>query len=131
MVLRFKLKANYSSWPTWYADGVRVGDFDPAQLPISQETLQRLLKWQEVYDSTYQDDYPYNSSFPSQEAREIWGRERLRLWAQLHNELSSEYEVVSDIMHEGKIQVLTLEELPDEIKARCQNDIENASQPLL
>lgn len=131
MVLRFKLDVDYGSWPTWYADGIRAGDFDPTQLPISQETLQRLLKWQKVYNSTYEDDYPYKSSFSSQEAREVWSRERLRLWVQLHNELGSEYEVVSDVMHEGKMQLFTLDDLPDEIKVRRQNDIDNASKPLL
>ena len=131
MNFRFKLKVDFGSWPTWYADGIKVGDFDPATLLISELTLQRLLKWQEVYNSTYEDDYPYSSSFPSQEAEEIWFRERTRLRAQLTKELGSEYEVIWELLYQGEIQPFTLETLPSEIRQRCKHDIDNSSEPLL
>ncbi len=102
MAFRFELKVDYSSWPTWFDDGLRFGNFDPAQLPISQETLQRLLEWQEVYNSTYEDEYPYNGNFPNEEAREIWGREGTRLWVQLTKELGSEYEVIDKFPYQSE-----------------------------
>jgi len=108
-----------------------LGDFDPAQLPISQETLQRLLRWQEVYNSTYEDEYPYNASFPNEEAREIWGREGTRLWVQLTKELGSEYEVVDKFLYQGEVQPFTLETLPDELQQKFKQDIENSSESLL
>lgn len=131
MAFRFELKVDYSSWPTWYDDGLRFGDFDPAQLPIRQETLQRLLRWQEVYDNTYEDEYPYNSSFPSEEALKIWVREGLRLWVQLNKELSSEYEVIKQLLYQGEVQPFTLETLPDELQQKFKQDIENSSESLL
>lgn len=131
MGFRFSLKMDFGSWPTWYADGDRCGDFDPAELPILQDTLKRLNKWADVYNSAYEDDYPYRFNFPSPEVENLWIREGTRLWAQLHHELSPDYKVVSRVIYQDELRDLKFDELPEELKTQCQDDIDNASQPLL
>ncbi|MEO1144331.1 MAG: hypothetical protein AAFY26_01840 [Cyanobacteria bacterium J06638_22] len=131
MGFRFSLKMDFGSWPTWYADGERCGDFDPAELPLSQDTLKRLNKWADVYNSAYEDDYPYRFNFPSPETERLWSREGFRLWAQLHHELGSDYQVSSKIFYQDKDLTVTFGQLPEEITSRCKDDIDNASQSLL
>ncbi len=106
MAFRFELMVDYGSCPTWFDDGLRFGNFDPAQLPN-------------------------NSSFPSEEALKIWVREGLRLWVQLNKELSSEYEVIKQLLYQGEVQPFTLETLPDELQQKVKQDIETSSESLL
>ncbi|HEY9663690.1 MAG TPA: hypothetical protein V6C65_35020, partial [Allocoleopsis sp.] len=73
MVKRIRLGVEYGCWPTWNVDD--VGCFDPVELPINQDTFERLNNWQEVFDDTLNHDYPPDSCFPSEEVAKIWSRE--------------------------------------------------------
>ena len=95
MIIEFQLGADFLSAPTWYShyEGAHkdwVGDFNPAKLPISQKTLDRLDKWKAVYDDQYQEDYSIKPM--SEEEQRIWSREMLRLWAQISKEISAAQE---------------------------------------
>ncbi|HEY9908451.1 MAG TPA: hypothetical protein V6D18_12695 [Thermosynechococcaceae cyanobacterium] len=130
IVKRIRLGAEYSCWATWYVDD--VGDFNPVKLPISQETLERLNKWQDVFDDTLDHDYPPDSRFPSEEAAKTWSREGIRLWVQLQRELGAEYEVLKRIYHQEKTQLMKLDDWIDAFRRQYQqDDIDNASQQLL
>ncbi|MBD1850926.1 hypothetical protein [Leptolyngbya sp. FACHB-711] len=130
MVKRIRLGAEYSCWATWYVDD--VGCFDPVKLPISQETLERLNKWQDVFDDTLDHDYPPDSRFPSEEVAKIWSREGIRLWVQLQRELSAEYEVLKRIYHQEKTQLMKLDDWINAYREQYQqDDIDNSSQRLL
>ena len=50
---------------------------------------------------------------------------------QLNKELSSEYEVIKQLLHQGEVQPFTLETLPDELQQKFKQDIENPSESLL
>jgi hypothetical protein len=129
MVKRIKLEAEYTCWATWYVD--EAGCFDPVKLPITQETLQRLDKWQKNFDNTFNYDYPHDSKFPSEEEAELWGREGVRLWVQLQKELEPDYEVFRRIDYQGKGQLMKLNDWIVAFQGSYQEDIDNASQRLL
>lgn len=130
MVKRIRLDVDYYCWPTWNVDD--VGDFDPATLPVSQETLDRLIKWQSTFDDTLDHDYPPDSKFSNEEAAQIWSRERTRLWVQLQRELGAEYEVFQRIYHQGKLQLMRLDDWIEAYRGKYQqDDIDHASQRLL
>lgn len=108
MATKIKLMADYGCYPLWWASGDLVGNIDPAKLPLSQETIDRLYKWAAVYNTTLNWDDPANSpGFVSPEVEADFDEEAIKLWKQLQKELAPNYEVVyfSDIL--GK--VLTLE----------------------
>ncbi|MBF2049792.1 MAG: hypothetical protein IGS54_20900 [Elainella sp. C42_A2020_010] len=117
---RIKLDVDWFGWPTWDLDS--VGDFDPAELPISQEALNRLRAWQLAFDANFNHDYPPDSGFSSEEAREEWYREGIKIWLQLQQELGSDHEVYYSFTHNGKGQLFKLDELPDELRDKWLND---------
>ncbi|KYC42210.1 hypothetical protein WA1_19695 [Scytonema hofmannii PCC 7110] len=94
MAEKIKLMADYGCYPLWWVDSEKVGDIDPATLPLSQETISRLEKWAEVYDAKLNWDDPASSSFLSNDAKDAFEEEGISLWKQLQKELASTYEVI-------------------------------------
>lgn len=125
MARKIKLHTEYGGWPIW---GVgELANVNPAKLPISQEMIDRLNKWQLAYNSTLAD-YPPDSGFPSVEAREEWYREGIRIWMKLQQELGSDYEVYYPFTYNGKGQLFKPDELPDELRTKWLNDDNTDSQ---
>jgi hypothetical protein len=91
MAIRIKLWADYGSYPLWGVD--EIDNIAPEELPLSQETIQRLNAWQDTYDRTLNQDYPPLSDFPNQQAEIDFNQEGISLWKQLLLELASDYEV--------------------------------------
>jgi hypothetical protein len=52
MAIKIKLMADYGCDPLWWADADKVGNIDPAKLPLSQETINHLRKWATAYNAT-------------------------------------------------------------------------------
>lgn len=143
MIIEFQLGADFLSWPTWFShyeidlEYKYVGDFDPAELPISQNTRDRLKKWKAVYDDLYQEDY---SVRPMSEEERIWSREMLRLWVQISKEISAAqenssnpdiYRAYHEFMYQGEGRGFTLDTLPDELREKYREDIDHSSESLL
>ncbi|MBD2777604.1 hypothetical protein [Iningainema tapete] len=93
MAEKIKLMADYGCYPLWWISA-NVGDIDPASLPLSQETISRLEKWAEVYDAKLNWDDPASSGFPTNQAKDAFEKEGIRLWKQLQKELAPKYEVL-------------------------------------
>lgn len=91
MVIRIKLWADYGSYPLWGVD--KIDNIAPEELPLSQETIQRLNPWQDTYDKTLNQDYPPLSDFPNRQAEIDFNQEGISLWEQLRLELAPNYEV--------------------------------------
>lgn len=121
---RIKLDVDWFGCPTWDLDS--VGDFNPAELPVSQEILSRLSAWQLAFDANFNHDYPPNSGFPSNKARAKWYQEGVKIWLQLQQELGSNHEVYYSFAYKGKAQLFKLDELPDELKTKWLNDGDNS-----
>lgn len=89
-----KLMADYQCYPLWWDEPELVGNIDPAKLPLSQETLDRLSNWTSAYDATLNQDYPPDSGFGSEEDAQAFEQEGISLWQQLQKELAPDYEVL-------------------------------------
>ena len=91
---KIKLMADYGCYPLWWVSSEKLGDIDPETLPLSQQTINRLEKWAEMYDAKLNEDEPILSSFSSNEELESFEEEGINLWKQLKKELATNYEVV-------------------------------------
>jgi hypothetical protein len=64
MATKIKLMADYGCYPLWWVSGDLVGNIDPAKLPLSHETINRLYKWAAVYNTTLNwDDLAFLTRF--------------------------------------------------------------------
>ena len=99
MVQRIKLMADFDCYPLWDMDD--AGDIDPTELPLSEETIERLLNWQKIYDGIIDWDDPASAGFASVEEEIAFEREGISLWQQLQKELGNEYQIVykSQLLH--------------------------------
>jgi hypothetical protein len=95
MAIRIKLWADYGSYPIWAVD--EIDNIAPEELPLSQETIERLNAWQDAYDRTLNQDYPPLSGFPSLQAKLKFKLEAINLWKKLRLELAPDYEVFYQI----------------------------------
>ncbi len=91
MVKKIKLMAEYNYSPLW--DIEEVDNIELDQLPLSVETVERLLHWAKAYDQIMNWDDPASSGFASEQEREAFEREGIALWRQLQQELAPEYQV--------------------------------------
>lgn len=57
---RLRVFCSYACWPTWLrSEAEEVSqNVDPAELPLSVQTLERLLQWDRAFQATYNDGYP-------------------------------------------------------------------------
>jgi hypothetical protein len=113
MAVKIKLMADYGCDPLWWADADKVGNIDPARLPLSQETISHLRKWASAYNATLNWEDPANSPDLSAEAEAAFEEEGISLWKQLQKELAPNYQVVyfSELLgkvltHPSQLEVL-------------------------
>lgn len=108
---KIKLMADYQCWPLWDMD--EPDNIDPRELPLSDKTIEGLLKWEQSFDAILNWDDPVASGFKSEEAAVAFEQEGIRLWLQLRQELAPDYEVhyFSDKLH----KLLTDPNKPTEI----------------
>lgn len=94
MTVGIKLMPDYACYPLWWEGNNRVGNINPATLPLSQETIDRLHRWADAYDATLNWDDPANSpGFLSREAEDFFEQEGINLWKQLQKELPLHFKV--------------------------------------
>jgi len=114
MAVKIKLMADYGCDPLWWADADKVGNIDPARLPLSQETISYLRKWAADYNATLNWQDPANSPDLSAEAEAAFEKEGISLWKQLQTELAPNYQVVyfSELLGKVLTHPSELEALP-------------------
>jgi hypothetical protein len=94
MTSKIKLMADYGCDPLWWADVDKVGNINPARLPLSKETINRLRNWAIAYNETLNWQDPANSPDLSPESEVAFEQEGISLWKQLQTELAPNYEVL-------------------------------------
>jgi hypothetical protein len=117
MKATIKLWSDYGSWPIWDEDD--VGAIDPNDLPLCQETIDRLYSWQASYDSTLNHDFPPSSDFLNKDDEENFEQEGISLWKQLRHELQAEYQVIYQTCYGGNRYLLNH---PDEFEKIIKNN---------
>jgi hypothetical protein len=74
-----RIHADWKAWPTWTVDDTGgVDNPAPADLGLSKDLSDALVAWAEEYDAIFDEDYPPDTAFPSEEAERSWvarGRE--------------------------------------------------------
>lgn len=101
MTERIKLMIDYNAYPLWDNEGC---DFDPKDLPISDELVKDLQDWVELYN---QGKDPYDLAFsapPLPEEQEAFEEEGIRLWQRLQKELGEDYEVIYHSQKYGQLR---------------------------
>lgn len=90
---RLRLMADYGCWPLWGMDGDDIGNIDPATLPLTPETRERLDRWAQSFDAMLDLDDPASSRFASPGDVARFEAEGRALWAALRLELGEGCEV--------------------------------------
>ncbi|MBD2570784.1 hypothetical protein [Anabaena lutea] len=93
-VEKIKLMADYGCYPLWWVSPDKIGNIDPETLPLSQETITRLEKWEESYNASLNWEDAGDSPGFSTEEQTAFEKEGISLWKQLQKELAPNYEVV-------------------------------------
>jgi|SRR4051812_30070242 hypothetical protein len=91
---KIKLMPDYECWPLWEASPGRIGNIDPASLPISDSLRHQLLKWTQTYDSMLNYSDPASSGFPNEAAEQEFKKMGMELANRLQQELGAQFEVV-------------------------------------
>ncbi|MCC5599305.1 hypothetical protein LC653_21570 [Nostoc sp. CHAB 5784] len=109
---KIKLMADYGCYPLWWVSP-EIGNINPETLPLIQETIKRLDKWEEIYNATLNWQDPTNSPDLSAEVEAAFEEEGISLWKQLQTELAPNYQVVyfSELLgkvltHPSELEVL-------------------------
>jgi len=88
-----KLMTDYQCFPLWGVAPDDIGDIDPASLPLSDATQQRLLAWAHTYDCTLDHDDPSAAGFATIQEAAAFEKEGIALWLQLQQELGADFEI--------------------------------------
>lgn len=86
--------ADWRCWPTWTVDETGTVDNPrPCALGVSAGLARDLESWAEEYDAIFNEDYPPDTSFPSEAAERDWVARGRALAVRLAAELGSDVEV--------------------------------------
>lgn len=67
---RFKLMADYGTYPLWAMDDGLIGDFSPQDLGVSEELTADLWAWANAFDASLNRDDPANSHWSAERFRQ-------------------------------------------------------------
>ncbi len=82
-LLRLRLSPEFGCWPTWDQD---TGDpVDPASLGLPDDLAQRLTRWDDAFQATFDSAYPPDSRFPDADAEAAWFAEGRALFVALRD----------------------------------------------
>lgn len=123
---KIKLMADYGCYPLWWMSPDKIGNINPETLPLTQETITRLEKWEESYNAKLNWQDPGNSPDLSPEEEAAFENEGISLWKQLQKELAPNYEVVYFSDSLGKIVTDINELAPPKNTARLLTALERA-----
>jgi len=90
---QIKLMPDYQCWPLWWVGPQMSGNIDPQSLPLSTETIGKLIAWSQMFDAQLNWDDP-GATVWTEEFLHKFEQEGLQLWGKLSDELGSEFEVL-------------------------------------
>lgn len=86
--------ADWKCWPTWViGEAGAVDNPAPADLGLSAELSDALVAWADEYDAIFDEDYPPDTAFPSEEAERAWVARGRELAERAAGELGPDTEV--------------------------------------
>ena len=95
-----KLASEFKCYPIWHVPNGpedEFGPIDPHTLPISQNLLDSILRWDEAFQNTYVDAYPPDSGFKDREMAIRFLAEGDKIFESLRNELMGKYYIMRRI----------------------------------
>lgn len=95
--MKIKLMPEYECYPTWVENDGMFDNIDPKELPISLDLANRITKWSDDYEKTYDKEDPRESRFLSNLDKNSFIEEGERLREELITELKQNYEVLLQI----------------------------------
>lgn len=98
MIIRFY--SEFFCYSTWLVnDNGDIDNISPYSLPISYELSHRIEKWEDRYQSIYNDLDPVSSSFKTKKEEKIFLKEGHLLAKQLQKELLGKYDLESPMLY--------------------------------
>lgn len=79
-----RLAPEYQCWPLW--DDETYTNIDPESLGFSAELIERIRRWDELFQNGYKPDDPFNSGFASLEEERLWTDQAQEIWGALLEE---------------------------------------------
>lgn len=92
-MIRLRLTSEYLARPIFCPDPDRMGHIDIEDLPLSQELMAKIGKWDSEYQATFNSDYPPDSGFTTAEAELRHKTEGVQLARSIQQELESTHMV--------------------------------------
>ena len=90
-MIRLRLTSEYLAGPIFCPDPDRMGHVDIEDLPLSQELMTKISKWDGEYQATFNSDYPPDSGFTTPEAELRPKAEGVQLARSIQQELGGGY----------------------------------------
>lgn len=91
---RIKLMADYDCSPLWWAGDGKVSPIELDEIPLSENTIERLKLWATAYNRKLNREDPANSPGFTSEEQSAFECEGVSLLDRLQRELAPNYEVV-------------------------------------
>jgi len=90
---KIKLMPDYECWCLWNLDPTNKDSYNinPDKLPISSALKEKLSKWDQEYQLTFNEEYPPNSGFKTSQDQVRHNRVGNELAQRLQGELGEEY----------------------------------------
>ena len=79
-----RLAPEYQCWPLW--DDESYTNIDPESLGFSAELIERIRRWDDLFQNGYNPDDPFNSGFASLEEERLWTDQAQEVWEALLEE---------------------------------------------
>ena len=79
-----RLAPEYQCWPLW--DDESYTNINPGSLGFSAELIERIQRWDDLFQNGYKPDDPFNSSFASLEEERLWTDQAQEVWEALLEE---------------------------------------------
>ena len=79
-----RLAPEYQCWPLW--DDETYTNIDPESLGFSAELIERIRRWDDLFQNGYNPDDPFNSGFASLEEERLWTDQAQEVWEALLEE---------------------------------------------
>ena len=85
---------DYECSPIWIENKDQMFENTPIDsLEISNELKQQLQRWNNCFQSTFNDSYPPDSSFSSDTKQKAFQQDGYTIYTQLISELGSNYDI--------------------------------------
>lgn len=87
-----KIMPEYGCSPLWLYEGYNAAkSIEIKEVNISEGLKSKIQNWADIYESTFNEDYPPDSMFSNSDDEKSFEVEGLEIWKQLQKEIGNEY----------------------------------------